>query len=172
MRKRGCWRRRRERGWLGLIGWVAICGRVGRILGLCSRSSPSGRLDGKTRLRRPTRCQFKPPPPPPNRVRNTPPSRATATPGFPPLQPLGRSGDLGQMIAIQRLQQLAQALMAIILLIPHVLMIPHLALLVQRERDERVHRLRHSQHPWRVFLLLLVDDRRRRVGHNFRRQRA
>lgn len=48
--------------------------------------------------------------------------------------------------------------MAIVLLIPHILVILDLSVLVQRQRDEAVDGFARVQHTGGVLLLLLVDD--------------
>jgi len=62
------------------------------------------------------------------------------------------------MITIQRLHDLAQPLVRVILLIPHILVILDLALIIQRQSNERVDRFRSTEDLWRVRLLQLEDD--------------
>ena len=73
------------------------------------------------------------------------------------------------MISVQRLQYLPQPLMAIVLLVPHILVILDFSVLIQRQRDEAVDGFARVQHTRGVFLLLLVDDLRGRgfddLGH-------
>jgi hypothetical protein len=73
------------------------------------------------------------------------------------------------MIAIQRFHNLAQALMTVILLIPHIFVIPDLALPVERQAHQAVGRLAFPaqllQRFGRVFLTELEDDLGAVVAH-------
>lgn len=72
------------------------------------------------------------------------------------------------MIPIQSLHNLAQTLMTVVLLIPHVLMIFHLLLLIERQRHKTVDRFREMHESWCVFLFHLERNLRVGVGDNLR----
>ena len=57
--------------------------------------------------------------------------------------------------------------MAIILLVPHILVVLYLPAVVQRQRDEAVDGFGGVQHARGVFLALLVDDGGGAVGDDF-----
>lgn len=77
------------------------------------------------------------------------------------------SRNLRQMIPIERLHNLPQSLMTIILLIPHILMVFYFPLLIQRQCHKAVDRLREVHHAWRVFLLHLEGKLGVGIGDNF-----
>lgn len=77
---------------------------------------------------------------------------------------------LGQMIAVQSLHRLSQPFMAIVLLIPHVLVIHNLPILIQREAHEAIHNLANRHQLWVIFLLELEDELPRVVLHDLRCQ--
>lgn len=62
------------------------------------------------------------------------------------------------MIPVERLQYLPQAFVAVVLLVPHVLVILDFSILIQSQDDQTVDRFAGVQDARRVFLLLLVDD--------------
>jgi hypothetical protein len=62
------------------------------------------------------------------------------------------------MIAIQSLHNLAQTLIRIVLLIPHILVILDLTLIIQCQCDKTVYRLGKVKESRCVFLLQLEDD--------------
>lgn len=62
------------------------------------------------------------------------------------------------MIPIQRLHDLAQSLMTVVLLIPHILVIFHFPLLIEGQCDKAVDRLRVMKESWRVFLFHLERE--------------
>lgn len=72
------------------------------------------------------------------------------------------------MIPIQSLHNLAQSSMAVVLLIPHVLMIFHLTMLIERQCDKAIDRFREMHESWCVFLLHLERNLRVGVGDNLR----
>jgi len=62
------------------------------------------------------------------------------------------------LISIQRLHDLAQPLMRVVLLIPHVLVILDLALIIEGQSNKRIDRFREAHDLWRIRLLHLKDD--------------
>ena len=75
-----------------------------------------------------------------------------------PLQIPRRPSNFGQMIPVQRLHHFPQPLMAIILLIPHILMILHLPLFIQRQTHKTVYRFGEMRDARGVFLFHFEDD--------------
>lgn len=71
------------------------------------------------------------------------------------------------MIPIQRFHDLAQSLMTVVLLIPHVLVIFHFPLLIEGQGDKAVNRLRVMHESWCVFLFHLECELRIGIGDNF-----
>lgn len=61
------------------------------------------------------------------------------------------------MITIKRLHNLAKSLMRIILFVPHVFVVFHLALLIQRQSDQRINLLGRVEYFGSVGLLELED---------------
>lgn len=62
------------------------------------------------------------------------------------------------MVTVQRLHNLAQTLVRVVVVIPHVLVVLDLALVIQRQGDQAVHGLREVNDSGCVFLLKLEDD--------------
>jgi len=62
------------------------------------------------------------------------------------------------MITIQILDQLAKALMTVVLVVPHVLVIAYLAVLVEAETDQTVDGLGRVREFGGVFLTEFEDD--------------
>ena len=69
-----------------------------------------------------------------------------------------RPRNLRQLISVQRLHDLAQALMTVVLVVPHVLMVFHLPGLIQSQRHKAVDRLREMNYPWGILLLHFENE--------------
>lgn len=88
------------------------------------------------------------------------------------LQSLGRPRHDWRHVSLQRLEELAQPFVTIILFVPHVLVISHFALVVQPERYQTVYGFGLADPLWRVLVLHLPYDFRRRVLDYFRLEGA
>lgn len=71
------------------------------------------------------------------------------------LESIRWSRNLGQLIAVECLHDLPQSLMAVILMVPHILVVLHLSFIVKRQGYETVDGLREFRYFWGVLLLHL-----------------
>jgi len=62
------------------------------------------------------------------------------------------------MIPVQRFHHLPQPLVAVILVIPHILVVFDLALLIERQSHKTIYRLCEMHEPRCVFLFHFEDD--------------
>lgn len=88
------------------------------------------------------------------------------------LQRLGRPRHGGRHIGLQRLEELAQAAVAVVLFVPHVLVIPDLAPVVQAQGDQAVDGFGLAEPLGRILVLHLPHNLGGRVLDDFRLEGA
>lgn len=81
--------------------------------------------------------------------------------------PVRRLRDPSQLIAIQRLHHLTQAFVTVIIVVPHLLVVLHLFLVIERQTHETIYTFGEMDYPRRVLSLHLEHQELRFIRHDF-----